>query len=158
MQKISPFLWFEDNAEDALEFYKSVFPNATVGHVTRMGPEVPGPKGKVMVATINIFGTDFTLLNGGALEGYRFSPATSFMIFCENQAEVDHYWNKLGEGGKHNQCGWLHDRFGVTWQVVPTALMRLQGDPDRERAKRVNQAMLKMKKIVIADLEKAAAG
>jgi predicted 3-demethylubiquinone-9 3-methyltransferase (glyoxalase superfamily) len=157
MQRITPFLWFKDNAEEALDFYQSVFPGAKAGRISRP-PDAPGPKGRVMVATIELLGTEFTLLNGGPFDAHEFSPRTSFVISCETQAEVDHYWSKLGEGGKHSQCGWLDDRFGVTWQVVPTALLRLQSDPDPARARKVTQAMLKMKKLVIADLEKAAAG
>jgi len=153
MQKISPFLWFDDQAEEAVNFYTSVFRDAKVGGVQRYGDAGPGPKGSVMSVTFELFGQEFIALNGGPL--YRFSPAISFLVHCETQDEVDHLWNRLSEGGRTQQCGWLTDRFGVTWQIVPTALGRLLRDKDAAGANRVMQAMLKMTKLDIGRLEQA---
>jgi predicted 3-demethylubiquinone-9 3-methyltransferase (glyoxalase superfamily) len=160
MQKIVPFLWFVDNAEEAIEFYTSVFKDAKVIDVPKLPENVPGPKGKVVMATIELLGQRFLLLNGGNVEGFTsFSPATSFVILCEDQAEVDHYWEKLpAQGGKTNVCGWLTDKFGITWQVTPTRLTELMTDPDTAKAARVADAMMKMTKIDIAELERAAEG
>jgi predicted 3-demethylubiquinone-9 3-methyltransferase (glyoxalase superfamily) len=156
MGKITPFLWFDGNAEEAVNFYTSVFRNAKVTSLTRYGDAGPGPKGSVMTATFQLDGLEFTALNGGPQ--FQFSPATSFVIHCKDQEEVDHYWSKLSEGGKPNQCGWLDDKFGVTWQVVPDALIRLLQDEDPARSRRAMQAMMQMTRIDIATLEKAAAG
>ena len=145
MQKITPFLWFDGNVEAVLEFYASVFKNVRVFSQNPMS------------ATFEIEGQEFMALNGGPQ--YKFNEAVSFFIRCETQDEVDYHWNALiAGGGQQSRCGWLKDRFGVSWQVVPTALGRYLSDPDREKANRVMQAMLKMNKIIIADLDKAAGG
>lgn len=153
MQKITPFLWFNGQAEEAMNFYTSVFKDAKVGNIMRYGSAGPGEPGSVLSATFSLFGLEFTALNGGP--GFNFSPATSFFVSCETQEEVDEYWNKLSEGGKTNQCGWLDDKFGVTWQIVPSVLGPLLQDKDREKAKRVMQAMLKMTKLDIKTLQEA---
>jgi predicted 3-demethylubiquinone-9 3-methyltransferase (glyoxalase superfamily) len=155
MQKITPFLWFDGNAEEAVNFYAGVFPQGKVGTIARFGDAGPFPKGTVMTAEFELFGQHFVALNGGPQ--YRFTPAVSFFIDCETQAEVDHYWEKLTDGGKEQPCGWLVDKYGVSWQVVPRVLVRLLTDPDPEKAGRAAQAMFKMTKIDIAALEKAAA-
>jgi predicted 3-demethylubiquinone-9 3-methyltransferase (glyoxalase superfamily) len=157
MSKITPFLWFNGNAEEAVNFYASVFKNAKITSMTRYGDAGPGPKGSVMTANFQLDGLEFTALNGGPQ--FQFSPATSFVIHCKDQEEVDHYWNKLGvEGGKTNQCGWLDDKFGLTWQVVPTVLLELIKDKDAKKSQRVMMAMMQMTKLDIAALERAAAG
>jgi predicted 3-demethylubiquinone-9 3-methyltransferase (glyoxalase superfamily) len=153
MQKITPFLWFDSEAEEAMNFYVSIFKDSKVNKVTRYGEAGPGTPGTVMSAEFTLNGTDFYALNGGPV--FKFSPATSFFIHCETQEEVDHYWNKLGKGGKPNQCGWLDDKFGVTWQVVPGALGTYLNDPDKKKAKNVMQAMMKMTKLDIAKLKEA---
>jgi predicted 3-demethylubiquinone-9 3-methyltransferase (glyoxalase superfamily) len=160
MQKITPFLWFNDQAEEAVKFYASVFKNSKIGAMIRYdeaGAKAAGrPKGSVMTATFQLEGQDFTAINGGPI--FKFTEAISFVVNCETQAEVDHYWTKLSEGGdaKAQQCGWLKDKFGLSWQIVPTALPRLLGDKDPKKSQRVMQAMLQMKKIVIADLQRAS--
>ena len=156
MQSITPFLWFDGRAEEAMNFYVSIFKNSKVGKVSRYGDAGPGPKGSVMSATFTLDGQDFYALNGGPM--YKFTPAISFFINCETQAEVDNFWDKLSEGGRTDRCGWLQDKFGLSWQVVPSALGRLLGDKDPERSKRAMMAMMQMTKIDIAALEKAAAG
>lgn len=156
MQTIVPFLWFVDNAEEAMNFYVSVFKDAEVKQVTRYADDVPGPKGKVMSAVVTLRGTEFMLLNGGEVEGFTFSPATSFFVNCDTQADVDELWEKLSEDGKIQQCGWLTDKFGVTWQIVPTILGELMNDPDAAKVQRVTKAMLQMQKLDIAALEAAA--
>jgi predicted 3-demethylubiquinone-9 3-methyltransferase (glyoxalase superfamily) len=156
MQKITPFLWFDSQAEEAAKFYTSIFPNSKLGKMTRYGESGPGPAGSVLTASFELEGTEFTALNGGPT--YKFTPAISFVVNCETQAEVDHYWEKLTADGKEVQCGWLTDKFGVSWQIVPTALLRLLNDPDPAKANRVMQAMLQMVKIDIAKLEAAARG
>ena len=159
MQKISPFLWFDNQAEEAAKFYTSVFKNSKLGPMTRYdedGAKVSGrPKGSVMTASFQLEGQAFTAINGGPV--FRFTEAISFVVTCKNQAEVDHFWTKLGEGGdeKAQQCGWLKDKFGLSWQIVPAALPRLLGDKEPKKSQRVMQAMLQMKKIVIADLQRA---
>ena len=152
-QKITPFLWFDNQAEEAMNFYTSIFKNSEVGNISRYGDAGPGQKGAVMSATFWLDGVEFYALNGGPM--FKFSPATSFFVHCETQEEVDHFWDKLTEGGKPNRCGWLDDKFGVTWQIVPNALGRLLGDADRSRAGRVMQAMMTMTKIDIKGLEEA---
>jgi predicted 3-demethylubiquinone-9 3-methyltransferase (glyoxalase superfamily) len=158
-QKITPCLWFDDQGEDAANFYVSIFNDSRIANVSRYGEagkEVHGKKpGTAMIVAFELEGQPFTALNGGP--NYKFSEAISFQISCESQAEVDHYWDKLSDGGdpKAQQCAWLKDKFGVSWQVVPTALSRLLSDPDRAKAGRVMQSMLKMKKIDIAALENA---
>ena len=156
MQKITPFLWFDHQAEAAMNFYVSIFKNSKVIRVSRCGDAGPGPKGSVMAATFELEGQQFSALNGGPL--YTFSPAISFFVTCETQQEVDHFWNKLLEGGKAQQCGWLTDKFGVTWQIVPSVLGTLLGDKDPAKANRVMQAMLKMVKLDIATLKRAYDG
>jgi len=156
MQKISPFLWFDNQAEEAMNFYLSVFKDSKAGKIVRYGDAGPGPKGSVMVASFELNGMKFTALNGGPI--FKFTEAVSFFVDCETQAEVDHYWEKLSAGGEPGDCGWLKDRFGLSWQIVPSALPRLLGDPDATKANRVMQAMMQMKKIDIAGLEAAATG
>ncbi|MFA6051686.1 MAG: VOC family protein [Methylobacter sp.] len=153
MQKITPFLWFDHQAEEAMNFYVSVFKNSKVLSVNRYGDAGPGPKGSVMTASFELDGQVFTALNGGPV--YKFSPAISFVVHCETQAEVDEYWEKLSEGGKENQCAWLDDKFGVSWQIVPNILIELLSDPDPAKSGRVMQAMLQMKKIDIEKLKQA---
>ena len=156
MQKITPFLWFDNNAEEAVNFYASVFKNARVGRVARYGEAGPGPKGSVMTAQFELAGQQFVALNGGPV--YKITPAISFVVNCETQDEVDHYWSKLTAGGKEIQCGWLQDKFGVSWQIVPTILGQLLSDEDPEKSKRVMQAMLKMIKLDIDQLKRAYEG
>lgn len=156
MQKITPFLWFDNQAEEAINFYTSVFTNAKVGKVTRYGEAGPGPAGSVMVAEFELEGMRFTALNGGP--HFKFTEAISMYVDCKDQAEVDYFWAKLSEGGQTGQCGWLKDKFGLSWQVVPEALPRLLGDADAAKANRVMQAMLQMNKIEVAKLELAYAG
>jgi predicted 3-demethylubiquinone-9 3-methyltransferase (glyoxalase superfamily) len=153
MQKISPFLWFDGKAEEAMNFYVSVFKNSKVVRVSRYGEGGPGPKGAVMSATFQLDGQDFFALNGGPQ--FTFSPAISFFVNCETQQEVDELWEKLSEGGKKERCGWLKDKYGLSWQIIPSALGKLMGDKDAEKAKRVMQAMLQMDKIDIALLQQA---
>jgi len=156
-QKITPFLWFDKQAEEAAHFYVSIFKNSKILHVSRYGDAGPGPKGSVMVVNFQIAGQEFTALNGGPL--FKFSEAFSFVVNCENQQEVDEYWSKLTwGGGQESQCGWLKDKFGFSWQIVPTALAKLMSDKDPANAGRVMQALLQMKKIDIATLEEAAKG
>jgi predicted 3-demethylubiquinone-9 3-methyltransferase (glyoxalase superfamily) len=150
MQKITPFLMFESGAEEAMDLYVSVFKNAKIISKT------PGPDGKI-VGTIEIEGQIIQTYNGGSY--FKFSEATSFMVSCSSQEEVDYYWEKLTSGGgAESMCGWLTDKFGVSWQITPTRLLEIVTDPDREKANRGIQAMLQMKKIIIADLEKAFEG
>lgn len=156
MQNITPFLWFDNQAEEAMNFYVSTFKNSKVIDVARYGDAGPGEPGTVMTAVFEIEGTRFVALNGGPVEGFTFSPATSFVVNCETQEEVDRLWDTLSDGGRPNQCGWLDDRFGVTWQIVPSALPELLSDPDREKSQRVMNAMLQMTKIDIQALRDAA--
>jgi predicted 3-demethylubiquinone-9 3-methyltransferase (glyoxalase superfamily) len=151
-QKITPMLWYEDRAEEAARFYVSVFPDSSIGDVMHQ------PDGTTLVVEFTLSGHRFTALNGGPQ--FSFTPAVSFVIDCETQEEVDHYWEALREGGplEAQQCGWLVDRFGVSWQVVPRQLIEYMGDPDREKADRTTQAMLKMKKLDIEALRKAHDG
>jgi predicted 3-demethylubiquinone-9 3-methyltransferase (glyoxalase superfamily) len=155
MQKITPCLWFDTEAEEAARFYTSVFPNSRIVDVTRYGAAGPRPEGMVMVVSFELDGQKFTAVNGGPQ--FTFDEAISFQVSCEDQEEVDAYWTTLSEGGEEGPCGWLKDKFGLSWQIVPTALTELLGDPDPEKAQRVMQAMLKMKKIEIDALERAAA-
>lgn len=156
MQKITPFLWFDGRAEEAMNFYTSIFKNSKVGRVSRYGDAGPGAKGSMMTAAFQIEGQEFMALNGGPL--FKFSPAISFFVNCETQQEVDELWEKLSEGGEKQQCGWLKDKFGVSWQIVPSILGQLLGDKDAEKSKRVTQAMLKMTKLDIEGLKRAAQG
>jgi predicted 3-demethylubiquinone-9 3-methyltransferase (glyoxalase superfamily) len=153
MQKITTFLWFNDNAEEAMNFYVSIFKNSKVGRVTRYGEAGPGPKGQVMSATFTLERQEFMALNGGPQ--FPFTPAISLFVSCETQAEVDDLWNRLAAGGKPERCGWLKDRFGLSWQIIPTALGRLLADKDASKSQRVMKAMLQMDKIDIATLEHA---
>jgi predicted 3-demethylubiquinone-9 3-methyltransferase (glyoxalase superfamily) len=157
MQKITPFLWFDDKAEEAANYYTSIFNNSRIESITRYGAEgaeVSGrPEGTAMTVTFHLDGQDFMALNGGPQ--FTFSPATSFLVNCETQEEVDHLWDKLSEGGETQQCGWLTDKYGVTWQIVPTVLGELMQDQDPEKSGRVMQAMLQMVKIDIAGLRRA---
>jgi len=153
MQKITPFLWFDANAEEAANFYTSVFKDSKILSTARYGDAGPGPKGSVMTVNFQIFGQEFVALNGGPQ--FKFTEAVSFMVNCETQEEVDFYWSKLSAGGEEGPCGWLKDRFGLSWQVVPTALLKLIKDPDPAKAQRVMKAMLQMKKIEIKELEDA---
>lgn len=156
MQKITPFLWFDGKAEEAMNFYTSIFKNSKVGNVVRYGEAGPGPKGSVMSATFEIEGQEFYALNGGPV--FNFTPAISFFVKCTTQDEVDYYWNKLLEGGAPSQCGWLTDKFGLSWQIVPTVLGELLSDKDAAKAQRVMQAMLKMVKLDIKVLMQAYEG
>jgi len=155
-QKLTPFLWFDDQAEEATNFYASIFKDSEILSISRYGEVGPGNPGKVMTTAFRLNGQDFVALNGGP--EYTFTPAISFVIDCETQDEVDHYWDNLSEGGQPNRCGWTTDKFGVTWQVVPRILPELLHDEDREKANRVMQAMLQMNKLEIAALQAASAG
>ena len=155
MQKVSPCLWFDTAAEEAARFYVSLFPNSRIVEVSRYGEAGPKPAGTVMTVVFEIDGRSFIALNGGP--EFSFSEALSMSVDCEDQAEVDRLWAALSEGGQPGPCGWLKDRYGLSWQIVPRALMRLLKDPDRARANRVMQAMLKMGKIEVGALEAAAA-
>jgi predicted 3-demethylubiquinone-9 3-methyltransferase (glyoxalase superfamily) len=157
MKKITPFLWFDDQAEEAMNFYVSVFPNSRVLNVSRFGDDVPGPKGKVMTGTFELNGQQFMALNGGP-QHFAFSEAISFFVDCETQEEVDYLWDKLTAEGEPGPCGWLKDKYGLSWQIVPSALGEMLSDSDPARASRVTQAMLKMGKIEIAGLRKAYEG
>jgi predicted 3-demethylubiquinone-9 3-methyltransferase (glyoxalase superfamily) len=156
MPTITPFLWFDDQAEQAAELYTSIFHNSKILDVSRYGEAGPGEAGSVMTVEFELEGQRFIALNGGP--NYTFTEAVSFSVSCETQEEVDRFWGALSDGGEEGPCGWLKDRYGLSWQIVPTALMRLLGDPDREKASRVMSAMLEMRKIEIADLERAATG
>lgn len=153
MQKITPFLWFDGKAEEAMNFYVSIFKNSKVKNVTRYGEGGPGPNGSVMSAIFQLEGMEFFALNGGPQ--FTFTPAISFFVDCKAQEEVDQLWEKLSDGGEKQQCGWLKDKFGISWQIVPTALGEMLGDKDPEKAKRVMEAMLQMQKIDIKTLKLA---
>jgi predicted 3-demethylubiquinone-9 3-methyltransferase (glyoxalase superfamily) len=155
-QKIRPFLCFNGRAEEAANFYTSVFKNSSIDHVSRYDDEGPGPAGQAMVVTFELDGVQFMALNG--CSEITFNSSISFIVDCATQDEVDYYWSKLSEGGETNQCGWLRDKFGVSWQIVPTRLGELLTDEDDEKSGRVIQAMLKMEKIDVAELERAYAG
>jgi predicted 3-demethylubiquinone-9 3-methyltransferase (glyoxalase superfamily) len=150
MQKITPFLWFNGQAEEAMNFYVSIFNNSKSGSVSRYGEGGPGPKGTVMCATFELEGQKFIALNGGPQ--FTFSPAISFVVSCQTQREVDEYWDKLSEGGEKGKCGWLKDKYGVSWQIVPTVLGELMSAEDSQKSKRVMQAMLQMDKLDIETL------
>jgi predicted 3-demethylubiquinone-9 3-methyltransferase (glyoxalase superfamily) len=157
MSKITPFLWFDNQAEEAVKFYTSIFKNSKVGKVARYGDAGPGPKGSVMTASFELDGQEFVALNGGP--HFKFTEAISFVVNCEDQREIDDYWNKLtAGGGQESQCGWLKDKFGLSWQIVPTILSKLLSDTDPKRSQRVMQALMPMKKLIIADLENAYNG
>ena len=156
-QKITPFLWFDDKAEEAAKFYTSIFKNSKIGNITRYDEEAAGPTGRpagsVMTVDFQLAGKEFVALNGGPM--FKFSEAISFVVNCENQDEVDYFWSKLSAGGEESRCGWLKDKFGLSWQVVPAVLIEMLTDKDTAKAKRVMQAMLQMDKIDIAVLKKA---
>ena len=154
MPKVTPWLWFDTEGEEAAEFYTSVFPNSRIVEVTRYGSAGPRAEGTVMTVTFDLDGRRIGALNGGP--DFKFNEAVSFTVECADQGEVDHYWNALSEGGEEGPCGWLKDRYGLSWQIVPKALQELLVDPDREKAQRVMGAMLQMGKIDVAELERAA--
>ncbi len=156
MQKITTFLTFKDQAEEALNFYTSLFPNSKIVDTRRWGDSGPGPKGSLMTATFEVEGQRFMVLNGGP--SFTFSQGISLFVSCRDQAEVDELWDKLSVGGKPVACGWITDKFGVSWQIIPTALNDALGDPDPARAGRVMEAMMKMVKIDVATIERARQG
>jgi predicted 3-demethylubiquinone-9 3-methyltransferase (glyoxalase superfamily) len=156
MQKITPFLWFDNNLKDAVNFYTSVFKHSRVVSITRYGEAGPGPVGTVMSATFELEGQEFMALNGGPQ--FKFTEAVSFFVSCETQDEIDELWDKLSEGGQKGRCGWLKDKFGLSWQIVPPILGQMLGDKDANKAKRVMEAMLQMDKIDIETLEQAYEG
>jgi predicted 3-demethylubiquinone-9 3-methyltransferase (glyoxalase superfamily) len=152
-QKITPFLWFDNNAEEAMNHYVSIFRNSRIIAVRRYGKGGPGPEGTVMTGTFELEGQRFMALNGGPL--FKFTEAISLFVNCENQAEVDELWDKLTAGGQESRCGWLKDKFGVSWQIIPAALGELLGDPDPAKSRRVMEAMMKMGKIDVGLLQRA---
>lgn len=156
MQKITPFLWFDSNAEEAVNFYVSVFKNSKVLKVARYSDAGPGPKGSVMTVEFELDGLEFVALNAGPT--FKFTEAISFVVNCETQEEVDYYWERLSEGGEKSHCGWLKDKFGLSWQVTPTILGKLMTDNDSEKAKRVMETMLQMDKLDIEPLQRAYEG
>jgi predicted 3-demethylubiquinone-9 3-methyltransferase (glyoxalase superfamily) len=153
IQKITPFLWFDHQAEEAANFYVSIFPNSRIVKVARYGEGSPGPPGSVMTVEFQLEGQSFVALNGGP--HFKFTEAISFVVNCQTQDEVDTYWEKLSAGGSDFQCGWLKDKFGLSWQVVPTALSELLSDPDPEKSRRVMKALLTMKKLDVRALKQA---
>ena len=153
MQKITPFLWFDTQAEEAANLYVSIFKNSKMGNIVRYGDAGPGPKGSVMSVTFQIEGQQFYALNGGPV--YKFTPAISFFVDCQTQQEVDELWDKLSAGGRKDRCGWLQDKFGLSWQIIPSTLGKLLGDPDPAKSARVMQAMLQMDKIDVRRLQQA---
>ena len=154
MPKQTPCLWFDTQGEEAAEFYTSVFPNSKILDISRYGPDMPRPEGTVMTVNFVLDGQEYLALNGGP--EFTFSEAISFQVHCDSQEEVDEYWSRLTEGGEEGPCGWLKDRYGLSWQIVPNALIELVSDPDPGRAQRATQAMMQMKKIDIATLRRAA--
>jgi predicted 3-demethylubiquinone-9 3-methyltransferase (glyoxalase superfamily) len=156
MQKITPFLWFDGDAEEAAQFYTSVFEDSKIVTVTRYGEAGPRPSGSVMTSVFQICGQEFIALNGGPQ--YKFTPAVSFVVSCQTQAEIDRYWDRLVEGGKPVQCGWLTDKYGLSWQIVPADIGQMMQDKDAERRKRVMQAVFSMVKLDIAELQRAYEG
>jgi predicted 3-demethylubiquinone-9 3-methyltransferase (glyoxalase superfamily) len=156
MQKITPFLWFDNNAEEAANFYISVFKNSKLLNVARYSDAGPGPKGSVMTVEFELNGQQFVALNAGPT--FKFTEAISFVVNCETQEEVDYYWERLSEGGEKSHCGWLKDKFGLSWQVTPTIMGKLMADKDPEKSKRVMETMLKMDKLDIEPLQRAYEG
>ena len=156
MQKITTFLWFDNQAEEAAKLYVSLFKSSKIGSISRYGDAGPGPKGSVMMVTFQLDGQEFMALNGGP--EYKFTPAISLFVNCETQQEVDELWDKLSEGGRKDRCGWLTDKYGLSWQIIPSALGKLMSGPDPEKSKRVMKAMLQMDKIDIQHLQQAAEG
>jgi predicted 3-demethylubiquinone-9 3-methyltransferase (glyoxalase superfamily) len=153
MQKITPYLWFDSQAEEAANFYVSIFNNSKIVNISRYGEAGPGPVGTVLTVSFELEGQEFTALNGGP--AFKFTEAISFFVDCKSQEEVDELWEKLSAGGEEGPCGWLKDKFGLSWQIVPTLLIEMLNDPDPEKARRVTEAMLQMKKIDIPTLEQA---
>jgi predicted 3-demethylubiquinone-9 3-methyltransferase (glyoxalase superfamily) len=153
MQKITPFLWFDNNAEEAAHFYISIFKKSKIGSVSRYGEGGPGPKGSVMSVTFRLEGQEFIALNGGP--HFKFSPAISFFVDCKTQQEVDELWEKLSAGGERQRCGWLKDKYGLSWQIIPTALGEMLNDKDAGKSARVMKAMLQMDKIDVKKLKQA---
>ena len=156
MQKITPFLWFDGKAEEAMNFYISIFKNSKLLNVARYGEAGPGANGTVMTATFQLDGQEFVALNGGP--HFKFTEAISFVVYCGTQEEVDEFWEKLSEGGGKSRCGWLKDKYGLSWQIVPTVLAELYQDKDAEKTKRVMEAMLHMDKLDIKTLKQAYEG
>ena len=156
VQKINPFLWFNNQAEEAAKFYVSIFKNSGVKKIVHYGKAGPGPEGSVMTVAFELEGQEFTALNGGPV--YKFTEAISFVVNCNSQEEVDYYWDKLTEDGEEGVCGWLKDKYGLSWQIVPTVMVEMMSDPDPEKAKRVTEAMLQMVKIDIKTLKEAYDG
>jgi predicted 3-demethylubiquinone-9 3-methyltransferase (glyoxalase superfamily) len=156
MQKITPFLWFDGKAEEAMHFYTSIFPDSKTTALTRYGEAGPGPKGSVMTTAFELCGQEFIALNGGP--HYQFTPAISFVVSCRTQEEIDHYWSKLVAGGKALQCGWLTDKYGVSWQIVPAAMGEMLQDKDAAKSRRVMAAMMPMVKLDLAELQRAYDG
>jgi predicted 3-demethylubiquinone-9 3-methyltransferase (glyoxalase superfamily) len=152
-KKIIPFLWFDNQAEEAVNFYMGIFKNSKIKNIVKYGEAGPGPNGNVMTVSFELEGQEFTALNGGPQ--FKFTEAISFYVKCNSQDEVDYYWDKLTKDGEEQPCGWLKDKFGVSWQIVPTLLIEMLNDPDPEKSKRVTEAMLKMMKIDIKDLKRA---
>ena len=157
MQRITPNLWFDDQAEEAAEFYTSIFENSKVTAISHYGSAGPRPAGTVMVVEFELDGQQFTALNGGPAD-FRFNEALSFIVNCASQAEVDYFWQKLADGGEEGVCGWLTDRYGVSWQIIPTAMNEMISDPDPDKSQRAMAAMLQMTKIDIAAIERAYRG
>jgi predicted 3-demethylubiquinone-9 3-methyltransferase (glyoxalase superfamily) len=153
MQKITPFLWYDNNAEEAVNHYISIFKNSKLTKIARYGDAGPGPKGSVMTIAFQLEGQDFIALNGGPI--FKFNEAISFSVDCKTQQEVDELWEKLSAGGQPSQCGWLKDKYGVSWQIVPSILVEMLQDKDTEKSKRVMQAMMQMRKIDIAAVQRA---
>ena len=156
MPKISPFLWCDTQAEEAAKFYVGIFPNSKIVTIARYGEAGPRPKGSVMTVVFELDGKEFIALNGGP--HFKFTEAISFSVDCKSQEELDRFWNRLSDGGLESQCGWLKDKYGLSWQIIPTVLGEMLSDPDQEKSKRVMEAMLKMKKIDIEGLKKAYHG
>jgi predicted 3-demethylubiquinone-9 3-methyltransferase (glyoxalase superfamily) len=155
-QKITTFLWFDNNAEEAVNFYVSIFKNSKVLNTTRYGDVGPGPKGTVMTIAFELDGQEFTALNGGPQ--FKFTEAVSLVVHCQTQEEVDHFWERLSEGGEKVECGWLKDKFGLSWQITPDVLLELIQDSDEQKSQRVMKAMMQMKKLDIERLKQAAEG
>ena len=155
MQKLTPCLWFDTEGEEAAKLYTSIFPNSRITNVSYYGEAGPRDAGTVLTVEFELDGQSFTALNGGP--DFKFNESISFQVTCKDQSEVDHYWDALGEGGEHGPCGWLKDKFGVSWQIVPKRLGELLSDPDKEKSQRVMAAMLKMGKLEVDELERAAA-
>ncbi|HMI87029.1 MAG TPA: VOC family protein [Polyangiaceae bacterium] len=156
MQKITPFLWFNGNAEEAMNFYVSVIPNSKIIGLTRVGEAGPRPKGSVLTANFQLNGVEFVALNGGPQ--FKFTEAVSFVINCETQEEVDRFWEKLSEGGKKGECGWLKDKYGLSWQITPVQMMQMLNDKDQQKAGRAMSAMMKMQKLDLNELKRAFEG